>query len=654
MSDYTNQLMGNTSEQTPAFPMSDEKEWQSVVQQIHKGVLSEMQKIGSEKPLAEVRIDEISSKIYLKSIFTAPYGGYARINGLELSVGDVPIKVNVTLRETSGQQLAANLSLNRGDEQCLRTQVVLLRRDADTSAIKRSTVIGWRRKSMGYAGDFYKTFYSDEKPLVVFIEKIIPKINFSENGFDIKPEAKNDAPTDEEYGQSVAPPLLARCLDLILTSFYLKESFDGSGGLTNIGIPTIAEESEKTEKSQKYSSVKIREWAKAKGLEFQNVVYQKIAISINLGRNIIFTGPPGCGKTELAILLASNLRDKQSKVVTATPSWTTGDVIGRYFPTKDDRLTFVPGVFLDAISNEVNLVVDELNRANIDECFGELFTVLSGQSVDLPYMEQLSDGSSTQENFENEEWGVVRIEPSNFRGTTPEKRSLYRMRPDFRIFGTMNDSDRSALHQLSFAMLRRFDIIRIDPPSSDVLVIMLEAKKDIVRDIGTTFKINKSTNQDENIKNEIIRLMTELFAASNGLVGKNVVGVATMYNVFNYIQSGVCGVGEIRLDKGANGPDSARSFVGSVAALGVASTITPLLDALDEIGYKQAVQIIKKAFGEMPFSTLNQESNGAESVRTLDTNGKKISEFLNEEFLLSARGSIREEWLKELPVVPND
>jgi len=31
------------------------------------------------------------------------------------------------------------------------------------------------------------------------------------------------------------------------------------------------------------------------------------------------------------------------------------------------------------------LVIDELNRADIDKAFGQLFTVLSGQSVQLPY-----------------------------------------------------------------------------------------------------------------------------------------------------------------------------------------------------------------------------------------------------------------------------
>ena len=48
-------------------------------------------------------------------------------------------------------------------------------------------------------------------------------------------------------------------------------------------------------------------------------------------------------------------------------------------------LEFRDGLFLEAIREGRWLVIDELNRSNFDRAFGQLFTVLSGQSVVLPY-----------------------------------------------------------------------------------------------------------------------------------------------------------------------------------------------------------------------------------------------------------------------------
>src|SRR5262249_58025928 len=44
-----------------------------------------------------------------------------------------------------------------------------------------------------------------------------------------------------------------------------------------------------------------------------------------------------------------------------------------------------PGLFIEAIQSGQWLVIDELNRSNFDRAFGQLFTVLSGQPVVLPF-----------------------------------------------------------------------------------------------------------------------------------------------------------------------------------------------------------------------------------------------------------------------------
>ena len=69
---------------------------------------------------------------------------------------------------------------------------------------------------------------------------------------------------------------------------------------------------------------------------------------------------------------------------TATSEWTTFETIGGLQPTPDG-LIYRPGLFIDAIESGRWLVIDELNRSNFDRAFGQLFTVLSGSAVVLPF-----------------------------------------------------------------------------------------------------------------------------------------------------------------------------------------------------------------------------------------------------------------------------
>jgi MoxR-like ATPase len=208
----------------------------------------------------------------------------------------------------------------------------------------------------------------------------------------------------------------------------------------------------------------VRAAADRKGLRLLPHTYAAVVAALESGKHVILTGPPGTAKTTLAQVLAeagAEARRCEGYVLTtATADWTTYETIGGLRPTEAQTLEFEEGHFLKAVRANRWLVIDELNRSNFDRAFGQLFTVLSGQPVVLPYTRPGQTAPLT-------------LVPA---GASPpnEEVDILQIPESWRVIGTMNVFDKSLLFEMSFAMMRRFAFIEVSPPEDAVFYELID------------------------------------------------------------------------------------------------------------------------------------------------------------------------------------
>lgn len=169
-------------------------------------------------------------------------------------------------------------------------------------------------------------------------------------------------------------------------------------------------------------------------------------------RQVIFYGPPGAGKTYVALKMAEALSQESAdsesvEVVQFHPSYAYEDFVEGFRPTENGSFVLKEGKLLSiarrAIANPEQkffLIIDEINRGHIAKIFGEMYFLLE-------YRDR-----------------KIQLQYSN---------SEFKMPKNLYLIGTMNSADRS-IGLIDTALRRRFHFVSFYPTQDEM--------KDVLRD----------------------------------------------------------------------------------------------------------------------------------------------------------------------------
>lgn len=184
---------------------------------------------------------------------------------------------------------------------------------------------------------------------------------------------------------------------------------------------------------------------------------------LRAGRHVLLSGAPGTGKTTLAQFVAQSWNDNESALkptlgaqrpfmTVANSAWSPFHTIGGLLPNSKGGLQPCPGVFINPALTEGEvwhlrpeaMIVDELNRADMDRCIGELYPLLSAS--------------------------VKVVHPAGLLGV----RSV--SLPDrFRVIATANMCLSDLVFPMSEGLARRFQLIELPGASLDDITAHLNA-----------------------------------------------------------------------------------------------------------------------------------------------------------------------------------